>query len=82
VRKVYVDTFGGGDTYVNVADTIDLKVQALRKHVSQMRDWDPEPMLRQWAGEAGKGKEMAYAESFRVITLVSDEDFAKQQGTQ
>jgi hypothetical protein len=40
-------------------------------------DWDPEPMIKEWTAGAGKGKEMAYAESFRVVTLVSDEDFAK-----
>jgi len=77
VRKVYVEGWGGGDTWVNTSSTIDLKIAALRCHVSQMREWDPEPMLRQWSAEAAKGKEMAYAETFRVITLVSDEDFAK-----
>ena len=34
-------------------------------------------MIKEWAGQAAKGKEMAYAEAYRVITLVSDEDFAK-----
>lgn len=77
VRKVYVEGWGGGDTWVNITSTIDLKIAALRCHTSQMRDWDPEPMLRQWSAQAAKGKEMAYAETFRVITLISDEDFAK-----
>lgn len=81
VRKVYVNTFDGvGTTYVNISDTIDLKIESLRQHKSQMREWDPEPMIREWAAGAAKGKEMAYAETFRVVTLVSDEDFAKQQG--
>ena len=44
---------------------------------SQMGEWDPEPMVREWASESAKGKEMEYAEGFRVITLVSDGDFAK-----
>lgn len=78
VRKLYVEGWGGGDTWVDITNTIDLKIAALRCHLSQMRDWDPEPMLRQWSAEAAKGKEMAYAETFRVITLVSDEDSAKQ----
>jgi hypothetical protein len=46
-----------------------------------MGEWNPEPMVRKWAKEAGKGKEMAYAESFRVITLESDEDWAKVNGS-
>ena len=78
VRKVYVAGFGGGDTFVNISGTIDLKIEALRLHESQMRDWDPAPMLRKWSKQAGEGKEMAYAESFRVITLESDDDWAKQ----
>jgi hypothetical protein len=60
---------------------IELKIESLRKHVSQMGDWDPEPMVKEWAEQTAKGKEMAYAESYRVVTLVSDEDFAKTQAS-
>jgi LmbE family N-acetylglucosaminyl deacetylase len=77
VRKVYVEGWGGGDTWINISSVIDRKVEALRKHESQVGEWDPEPMLRQWSREAGKGKEMEYAESYRVMTIVSDEDWAK-----
>jgi LmbE family N-acetylglucosaminyl deacetylase len=79
-RKVYVETWGQGGadaTYVNITDTIDLKIAALKKHVSQMGEWDPEPRMREWSANTAKGKEMAYAESYRVITLVSDTDFEK-----
>ena len=80
VRKVYVDAWDDkADVYINISETIDLKIEALKKHVSQMKDWDPEPMVREWAGKAAQGKEMAYTEAFRVITLVTDEDFAKVQ---
>lgn len=79
VRKVFVLSWQEGDTFVNISGTIEAKVEALKKHVSQMEDWDPEPMLKEWAAETAKGKEMAYAEVFRVVTLVSDEDFAKMQ---
>ena len=74
-RKVFVSGWGQTDLYVNIEETIDLKVAALRAHKSQMGDWDPEPRIKEWAAERGKGKEMEYAESFRVITLVSDEDW-------
>ena len=76
-RKVYVNVWENQDTFVNISETMDLKIAALKKHVSQMKDWDPEPMVREWSGETAKGKEMEYAEGFRVITLVSDDDFAK-----
>ncbi len=76
-RKVYVTEWDGADLYVNIEDTIHVKIEALRAHKSQMKEWDPEPMVREWAATRGKGKEMAYAESFRVITLVPDSDWAK-----
>ena len=77
VRKVYVSGWSQTDLYVNIDSTIDAKVDALRAHVSQMKDWDPEKNIKEWAAEAAKGKEMEYAESYRVVTLVSDEDWKK-----
>lgn len=79
-RKVYVTTWGDVDIYVNISETIDQKVDALRAHKSQMKDNDPEERIKGWAAERGKGKEMEYAEAFRVITLVDDEDWEKTKG--
>jgi LmbE family N-acetylglucosaminyl deacetylase len=79
-RKVYVIGWMESDLYVNIESTIDLKIEALRAHTSQMKDWDPEPRIKEWAAERGKGKEMAYAEGFRVVSLVSDEDWEKSNG--
>lgn len=80
VRKVYIITFRRGDYFINITDTIDLKIKSLSQHKSQIKD--PEgtgQMIKQWAAEAAKGKEMAYAETFNVITLISDEDFVKME---
>ncbi len=79
VRKVYVTGWGTTDLFVNIEDTIDIKIAALRAHKSQMKDWDPEPRIKEWATERARGKEMKYAESFRVITLIDDETWAKFQ---
>ncbi len=79
-RKVYVTTWDEADLYVNIEETIDIKIEALRAHKSQMKDWDPEPRIKEWAALRGAGKEMAYAESFRVITLVNDEQWEKTKG--
>jgi LmbE family N-acetylglucosaminyl deacetylase len=79
-RKVYVTGWSQTDLYVNITDTIDIKVAALRAHISQMGDWDPEPRIKEWAAERARGKEMQYAEGFRVVTLVSDEDWVKNSG--
>jgi LmbE family N-acetylglucosaminyl deacetylase len=80
VRKVYVTGWSQTELYVNISDTIDLKVAALRAHKSQMKDWDPEPRVKEWAAERAKGKEMTYAEAYRVVSLESDEDWEKNKG--
>jgi LmbE family N-acetylglucosaminyl deacetylase len=79
-RKVYVTGWSQTDLFVNISDTIDLKIAALRAHVSQMKDWDPEPSVKERAAERARGKEMSYAEAFKVVTLVSDEDWQKTNG--
>lgn len=79
-RKVYVTGWTQDELYVNITETIDIKVAALRAHKSQMRDWDPEPRVKEWAAERAKGKEMAYAEAFCTVTLVEDEDWEKSKG--
>jgi len=77
MRKVYVTSWGDSTEFVNIDDTIEVKIEALRAHKSQMGDWDPAEDVRKWAAERAKGKEMAYAESYRVVTLVNDEDWQK-----
>lgn len=76
-RKVYVNVWEGGDVFINITDTIDTKIAALRAHKSQMKDWDPADMVRTWSAGAAKGKEMEYAEAFRVVTLETDENWEK-----
>jgi LmbE family N-acetylglucosaminyl deacetylase len=76
-RKVYVTTWSAADVFVSIDETINIKVNALRAHKSQMRDWDPENRIKEWAAEAAKGKEMRYAERYKVVTLVDDETWQK-----
>lgn len=78
-RKVYVNVWdGAAQVYVNIEETIETKIEALRAHVSQMGEWDPSTQVKEWAASAAKGKEMPYAEVYRVVTLVDDESWAKR----
>lgn len=74
VCKVYITSWADGTDFVSIDETIDIKIAALRAHKSQMKDWDPEEPIKERAAQIAQGKEMSYAESFRVITLVQDED--------
>lgn len=79
-RKVYVTVWDShAEVYVNIESTIEIKIAALRAHISQMKDWDPAEMVKGWAVDSARGKEMAYAEGFRVVTLVDDESWDAQR---
>jgi len=79
-RKVYVTSWSNADLFVNIETTIEIKIKALRAHKSQMKDWDPEESIKKWASDRGKGKEMVYAEGFRVVTLVDDDTWEASNG--
>jgi len=72
--KVYLMSWTEATDYVSIDETIDIKIKALRAHKSQMKEWDPEEPIKTWAAERAKGKEMKYAEAYRVITLVQEEE--------
>lgn len=69
VRQVYVYGNEKPNVWVDVTDTLEQKIAALKQHASQMGDWDPTEMIEEWNAETGKEKGVAYAESYRVITL-------------
>jgi LmbE family N-acetylglucosaminyl deacetylase len=61
-----------GDTRVDISETIDLKVKALRTHRSQienMGDFDVDAKMREWASRVGARAGLEYAESFRTFRL-------------
>lgn len=80
VRKVYVASRGQGETFVDISSTIDTKIAALKAHDSQVgKAQGLEERIRGFAAATGKGKEMAFAEAFRVLTIESDETWARLQ---
>lgn len=79
-RKVYVTAWTEGDYFVNIDETFDTKLKALKCHASQFKDWDPTDRIRERSTERAKGIEAKYAETFRVVTLESDDDWDKREG--
>lgn len=75
VKRLYIHGAEKPDTWVNISKTMKAKVEALRKHVSQISDdWDVDKEMRNWAKETGKKKKLKYAEAFKVMVLRPDEE--------
>ncbi len=81
VREVwlYFTTSASANHWVDITDTLELKLQALASHPSQIGDWVESGGMREeitrWAQEAARarGLPFAYAEGFQRIVIVSDE---------
>jgi LmbE family N-acetylglucosaminyl deacetylase len=74
VNYVYVSNPANeANYYVDTSDSIDLKIQALREHRSQLGDWDPEEPIKDWNRETGKKVGFQFAERFLRITLKEPE---------
>lgn len=72
VGQIYMRNYYEGNEFVDISDTIELQIAALKKHISQIGECSPESQLREWAAATGKRGGMAYAESYRIITLPND----------
>jgi len=70
VDLVYLFFTDQPDTYVDISDTIDVKIAALREHASQLRQPEKlEEMLRMWAREDGQQIGTGAAEPFKLLNL-------------
>ena len=67
-KALFLMAFGEPDVVVDVSDVVELKLEALRAHRSQI---EPESLefVKGWMREAGRKKRYAYAEGFKVLRL-------------
>ena len=70
VNQLYLFFTDKPNAWVDIADTIETKIAALREHASQLRKPEElEGMLRGWAAEGGGRIGTTAAESFRWLKL-------------
>ncbi len=74
VKRLYLHGPEKPDTWVDISESFDVKVAALKKHASQLRDWDPEKMMREWAQGEGKEQGLQLAEAYKVMILEEQEE--------
>jgi LmbE family N-acetylglucosaminyl deacetylase len=74
-KALFLMAFDHGDTSVDITDTIEIKLEALRAHRSQLEQPDFERLVRDFARVAGRRAGVQYAEAFRVIRLDAEPSF-------
>ena len=75
VRRLYLFWSDHADTWVDVSDTIERKVDALRAHASQIHDPDDlAERIRTRAAEVGRDIGVDAADALRLIVIDDDDD--------
>jgi LmbE family N-acetylglucosaminyl deacetylase len=70
VKTVLMSNFTNRNQYIDITDTIDLKIKALEAHASQINDIDSvSERMRQWAEVSGKECGVKYADGFLRLEL-------------
>lgn len=73
VMRLYIHGHAKPDTWVDISDTLDIKIEALKKHVSQIDTHDVDKWMHKWAEEEGKEKGLKAAEVYLVMILQRDD---------
>jgi LmbE family N-acetylglucosaminyl deacetylase len=74
VKRLYIHGSEKPDTWIDISETIAIKIAALKKHVSQVDTHEVDKWMHDWAKEEGKEKGLDYAEAFKVMILQNEED--------
>jgi LmbE family N-acetylglucosaminyl deacetylase len=74
VRRLYIHGVENPDTWVDISETLEVKIKALQQHASQVPVEEVGKWMTEWAAEEAKDKGMQYAESYKVMILKRDEE--------
>jgi LmbE family N-acetylglucosaminyl deacetylase len=74
VKRLYIHGTEKVNTWVDITDTLEIKIKALQQHASQVNADEVEKWMREWAEEEAREQEMKYAEAYRVMLLKRDEE--------
>lgn len=74
VSRLYIHGSEKSDTWIDISETLEVKIKALQQHVSQIPVDEVGKWMTEWAAEEAKDKGMQYAESYRVMILKREEE--------
>lgn len=69
VQEVYMSSSPEPDTGVDITETMELKIAALKAHRSQVQPDYADVRLRDWNAEVGRRYGVSFAEEFRRMVL-------------
>jgi LmbE family N-acetylglucosaminyl deacetylase len=69
VPEIYLYGSSEPDMWVDISETVDLKIEALKAHRSQVKPEYVDARIKEWNGEQGRRHGVAFAEEFKRITL-------------
>lgn len=78
-KALFLMSFTEGDATVDITDAMELKLEALRAHRSQLDQPDFERLVRDFAAVIGRRVGVTYAEAFRLIRLDAQPDIAEME---
>lgn len=72
VKRLYIHGTERSNTWVDITETLEVKIRALQQHASQVPVEEVGKWMTEWAEEEAKDKGMKYAESYKVMILKRD----------
>ena len=75
VRRLYLFWTNTPTAYVDISRTVDRKLDALRAHASQLKDFARvEEWVRHWSPEQGAQVGVAAADGFHLVIIDDDDE--------
>ena len=65
VRELLISDSEHADKWIDVSDVIDVSIEALKQHVTQIGSGDVGEGMRRWRAKTGESKGIPYAEAFK-----------------
>ncbi len=79
VRRLYLFWTNKPTAYVDISSTVGRKLDALRAHASQLKDFDRvEKWIREWSAEVGKDIGVAAGEGFHLVIIDEDDELPEE----
>jgi LmbE family N-acetylglucosaminyl deacetylase len=69
IAELWLMSFSTGDVLVDITETFDDKIAALREHRTQLNGWDPAPRMREMNGALGAHVDRPLCEGFTVLQM-------------